>query len=136
MSRATKYQCPEVPRFQDGFTLLEVLVAIVILTTGLLGTAGLTTGVIRGNHYSKNVTSATAVAQTKLETIKSGGYSYATTANFPSDTVSMGGTTFTRATTIASSSPAANMKTVSVTVSWTESNNTGRSINLQTILAE
>jgi len=28
------------------------------------------------------------------------------------------------------------MKTVSVTVSWTESNNTARSVNLQTILAE
>ena len=120
----------------NGFTLLEVLVAIVILTIGLLGTAGLTTGVIRGNHFSKNVTSATAAAQTKLETIKSGGYVYATTANFPNDTVSMGGMSFMRSTTITSSSPAANMKTVSVTVSWTESNNTARSVNLQTILAE
>jgi prepilin-type N-terminal cleavage/methylation domain-containing protein len=133
MNRLAKY-----PRAKShgGFTLLEVLVAIVILTIGLLGTAGLTTGVIRGNHYSKNITSATAAAQTKLETIKSGGYSYATATNFPNDTVSMGGTTFTRATTITSNSPAANMKSVSVTVSWFESNNTARSVNLQTILAE
>jgi len=125
-----------VAKSQNGFTLLEVLVAIVILTIGLLGTAGLTTGVIRGNHYSKNITSATAAAQTKLEAIKSGGYAYATSANFPSDAVTMGGMTFTRATSITNSSPAANMKTVSVTVGWTESNNTARSINLQTILAE
>ena len=123
-------------RSENGFTLLEVLVAIVILTIGLLGTAGLTTGVIRGNHFSKNVTSATAAAQTQLESVKSGGYAYATTANFPNDTVTMGGMTFTRTTTITDSSPAANMKTVSVTVSWNESNNTARSINLQTILAE
>lgn len=122
--------------FQSGFTLLEVLVAIVILSIGLLGTAGLTTGVIRGNHYSKNVTSATAAAQTKLEAIKSGGYANATTANFPSDTVSMGGTSFTRTIAITSGSPAANMKTVSVTMTWNESNNTARSVNLQTILAE
>lgn len=121
---------------QNGFTLLEVLVAIVILTIGLLGTAGLTTGVIRGNHYSKNITSATAAAQTQLESIKSSGYANATTTNFPSDAVSMGGMTFTRTTTVTNSSPAANMKTVSVTVSWTESNNTSRSVNLQTILAE
>ena len=121
---------------QYGFTLLEVLVAIVILTIGLLGTAGLTTGVIRGNHYSKNITSATATAQTQLESIKSSGYANATTTNFPSDTVTMGGMTFTRTTTVTNSSPAANMKTVSVTVSWTESNNTSRSVNLQTILAE
>ena len=121
---------------QNGFTLLEVLVAIVILTIGLLGTAGLTTGVIRGNHYSKNLTSATAAAQTQLESVKSSGYANATTTNFPSDTVTMGGMTFTRTTTVTNSSPAANMKTVSVTVSWTESNNTSRSVNLQTILAE
>ena len=110
--------------------------AIVILTIGMLGTAGLTTGVIRGNHYSKNLTSATAAAQTQLESVKSGGYSYATSANFPNDTVTMGGMTFTRAISITNISPAANMKTVSVTVSWTESNNTSRSVNLQTILAE
>jgi len=121
---------------QYGFTLLEVLVAIVILTIGLLGTAGLTTGVIRGNHYSKNITSATAAGQTLLESVKSSGYTNATSANFPNDTVTMGGMTFTRTTTITNSSPAANMKTVSVTVSWTESNNTARSVNLQTILAE
>lgn len=126
----------DIATSQYGFTLLEVLVAIVILTIGLLGTAGLTTGVIRGNHFSKNVTSATAAGQTQLESVKSSGYANATSANFPSDTVTMGGMTFTRTTTITNSSPATNMKTVSVTVSWTESNNTARSVNLQTILAE
>ena len=126
----------DIATSQNGFTLLEVLVAIVILTIGLLGTAGLTTGVIRGNHYSKNVTSATAAGQTMLESVKSSGYTNATSANFPNDTVTMGGMTFTRTTTITNSSPAANMKTVSVTVSWTESKNTARSVNLQTILAE
>jgi type IV pilus assembly protein PilV len=126
----------DIATSQHGFTLLEVLVAIVILTIGLLGTAGLTTGVIRGNHYSKNITSATAAGQTLLESVKSSGYTNATSANFPNDSVTMGGMTFIRTTTITNSSPAANMKTVSVTVSWTESNNTARSVNLQTILAE
>ena len=121
---------------QRGFTLLEVLVAIFILTIGLLGTAGLTTGIIRGNHYSKNITSATAAAQSQLESVKSSGYANAVAANFPTDTVSMGGMTFNRVTTITSGSPAANMKTISVAVTWTESNNTTRSVTLQTILAE
>jgi type IV pilus assembly protein PilV len=124
------------PASQQGFTLIEVLVAIIILTIGLLGTAGLTTGIIRGNHFSKNITSATAAAQTQLESVKSGGYSYALAANFPNDSVTMGGMAFTRATTITANSPAANMKTVSVTVTWTETNNTSRSLTLQTILAE
>jgi len=116
--------------------LIEVLVAIILLTFGLLGAAMLTTGIVRGNHNSKNITSATAAAQTQLESVKSGGYSYAVAANFPSDTVSMGGMTFTRTTTITTNSPAANMKTISVTVSWYEANNASRSVTLQTILAE
>src|SRR5262245_39891577 len=121
---------------QRGFTLLEVLVAIFILTIGLLGTAGLTTGIIRGNHFSKNITSATAAAQAQIESVKSGGYLYALAANFPTDSITMGGMTFTRTTTITANSPAANMKTVSVTATWTETNNTSRSVTLQTILAE
>jgi type IV pilus assembly protein PilV len=125
-----------LPALQQGFTLIEVLVAIVILTMGLLGTAALTTGVIRGNHFSKNITSATAAAQSQLESVKSSGYTNAVAANFPNDTVIMGGMTFARSTTITAGSPATNMKTISVTVTWAEANNTSRSVNLQTILAE
>src|SRR4030095_2496422 len=136
MFRSMQNSQRKLPASQQGFTLIEVLVAIVILTMGLLGTAALTTGIIRGNHYSKNITSATAAAQSQLESVKSSGYVNAVAANFPTDTVSMGGMTFNRATTITSDSPAANMKTISVVVTWTESNNTTRSVTLQTILAE
>src|SRR5919107_5873274 len=120
-----------------GFTLIEVLVTALILTTGLLGTLGLATGVIRGNFFSKNLTSATAIAQTQLEAIQNRGYINATTTNFPTAavTVSMGNVNFVRATTITDNSPGANMKTISVTVTWAESNNASRSVTLQTILA-
>src|SRR5919106_2747684 len=101
-----------------GFTLIEVLVTTLILTVGLLGTAGLTTGIIRGNFFSKNITSATMVAQTQLEAVQNKGYAGATTANFPTTatTVNMGNVNFSRSTTVTDNSPASNMKTVSVTV--------------------
>ena len=125
-------------RSDQGFTLLEVLVTLVILSVGLLGTLGLTTGVIRGNFFSKNITSATAIAQTQLEAAQREGYANVTTTKFPAATqvVSMGGVNFNRATTITNNTPAANMKTVSVTVNWYEANNAQRSITLQTILAQ
>jgi type IV pilus assembly protein PilV len=126
------------PQRQCGFTLIELLIAIVILDIGLLGTAVLTTGVIRGNFYSKNLTSATVIAQTQLEAVQREGYVTTTTTKFPSSaqTVGMGGVNFSRTTTIANDSPAANMKTITVAVSWNEAGNAARSVNLQTILAQ
>ena len=115
-----------------------ILVTVVILSIGLLGTLGLTTGVIRGNFFSKNITSATAVAQSQLEAVQREGFENVTTTKFPTtaQVVSMGGVSFSRITTIANNTPATNMKTVSVTVNWYEANNTQRSITLQTILAQ
>jgi type IV pilus assembly protein PilV len=120
-----------------GFTLIEVLVTALILTIGLLGTLGLATGIIRGNFFSKNITSATAIAQTQLA-VQNKGYVNATTTNFPAAaaTVSMGNVTFSRTTTITNDSPNTNMKTVSVAVTWNETNNAARSVSLQTILAQ
>jgi Tfp pilus assembly protein PilV len=115
-----------------------MLVAILILTIGLLGTAGLTTQVVQGNFFSKNITSATVIAQTQLEAVQNKGYAGATTTNFPSGaaSASMGGVNFSRTTTITNDSPATNMKTIAVTVTWNESNNVARSVTLETILAQ
>jgi hypothetical protein len=103
----------------------------------MLGTASLTTGIIRGNFFSKNITSATAIAQTTLEGAQRVGYSgvdayVANTTSVPPNP-SMGGVTFTQS---ASVTTASNLKTVSVTVNWSEMNNASRSVNLQTILAQ
>lgn len=123
---------------QEGFTLIELFVTMLILTIGLLGTAELTAEIMRGNFYSKNITSATLIAQTQLEAVQNKGYAGATTTNFPATaaTVAMGDVNFTRTTTITDSSPASNMKTISVTVSWYEANNASRSVALQTIVSQ
>jgi len=123
---------------QSGFTLIEILITMLILEIGLLGTAALTTGIIRGNYFAKNITTATAIAETQLESVQREGYDNATTTKFPSSaqTVSMGGVNFSRTTNITDDSPAANMKTITVAVNWNEANNVARSVTLQTILAQ
>ena len=59
---------------EKGFTLIELFTAIFLLTIGLLGTAALTAGVIRGNIAGKNLTTATAIAQSCLQENRRGGW--------------------------------------------------------------
>lgn len=56
-----------MPLAQKGFTIIEVLIALVILVVGLLSLASLQLGAIRGNHLSNNITIALALSEDKME---------------------------------------------------------------------
>jgi type IV pilus assembly protein PilV len=112
-----------------GFTLIEVLVAMVILSIGLLGTAALITGIINSNKLSNRITTATVLAQDKMEEIKGAGYAGAVTETrtflpSPDDN-------YEREVTVVDGSPDANMRTVTITVYWESS----KSVTLKTILS-
>jgi len=57
-------------REAKGFSLLEVLAALVILAFGLLALAGLHVTSLRGNTFSHHLSLATVVAQDRLEFLK------------------------------------------------------------------
>jgi Tfp pilus assembly protein PilV len=126
---------------QAGFTLIEVFTAIFILTVSLLGTAALTTGVIRGNQAGRNMTTATAIAQTCLEENRRVGYSSAgavpaggsNSCVSGTATVTSAGVSFTRTLTIDAS--VTNIKTLTVAVSWSEGAVGTKSVSLVTIMA-
>jgi prepilin-type N-terminal cleavage/methylation domain-containing protein len=119
---------------EGGFTLIEVMIGTVILTIVSLGLCALTVSTIRGNAFSRQLTTATTLAQDRIEQVKRLGYpnahtvvgteAYGTIANFPG---------FKRVTAVAANTPAANVKTIAVTVSWASD---ARSVTSQTMLAE
>jgi len=55
----------------QGFSLIELLLAAAVLMTGLLGVAALLGVALQSNVLSKNTTSAVTLAQAKLEELKS-----------------------------------------------------------------
>ena len=52
---------------QSGFSMVEVLVAILLLTVGLLALAKMQTQAVASNNYGNQLTEATFLAQDKLE---------------------------------------------------------------------
>ena len=118
-----------------GFTILEVLIAIVILSVGLLGMAALAAGTINGNAFSKNLSTAITLAQDKMEEIWEQDYSYVA----PEGNASLASpfANYEREVTVDTTSfpdivgPPAQligMKVVTVIVSWT---NYGGTHNVQ-----
>jgi len=52
---------------QEGFTLIEILVALTLMAIAILSFSLTTMGVIRGHVSSRNLTAAVHLAQDKLE---------------------------------------------------------------------
>jgi type IV pilus assembly protein PilV len=119
-----------------GFTLMEVLVAMLILTVGLLGMAALITGIISSNKLSNRISTATVLAQDKMEEVRRVGYSgmpasnTTTTENYNTIT---NYSLYKRVTFTEVANPDAGMKKITVTVYWDSDDH---SVVLNTILAE
>ena len=110
---------------QSGFTLLEVLIAISILTVGLLGVAQMQIMGIQANYFSGNTTAALTLSEEKMEDLLGKSYSDAelTNGNHPDtnnpiDETSQAGGVYTRMWTVTDNTPITDTKTVTVSVGW------------------
>lgn len=130
---------------QKGLTLIEVLIALTILSIGLLGVALMQVTSISGGMFGREMAVSTTLGQDMLEKLRTLEYTSLTTdnallsGNHPdstdvSDGLAVGvgsanitderGQTtgpqiYTRTWSVTDSSPATNMKTLTVTISWT-----------------
>lgn len=102
---------PKLKKDQKGFTLLEFLIAVMVLSVALLGMGSLTGAMINYNKEAYSNTQAVALAQNKMEQLKNTPYGDLTGGT---DTQSP----YTITWTIASTSSGYDMKTITVTVTW------------------
>jgi len=110
--------------------MIELLVAMVILSTGLLGIGRLAVAVIEGNLRSRNHGVATVLAQDRIEALKGLGAGGAAPATEDYGTLS-GFPRFKRVTEVRQGVPETGLSTVAVTVYWDRD---GRSVVLRTLL--
>lgn len=102
----------------QGYSLIEVLIASVVLAIGLLGVAGMQVTAIKGNSYGHGVTQATFFAQDMIEQLKnSTDISAEVNGN---DTSGV----YNRAWQLQAAT--GNARLVTVTVTWTDAMNNHR----------
>ena len=59
---------------RNGFTLIEIMIAMVVLAIGILGVAKMQLSAIKGNSYASGLTEASTLAQNKMEELMSLAY--------------------------------------------------------------
>lgn len=114
-----------------GFTFIEIMIAVFLLVTALLGLISTTGMVINSNSFSKMMSTATTLAQDKMEELRNTSYTGISEAGSPETVESI----YTRRWTVASNVPATGMKTIAVTVSWSWKGST-HSVTMNGIVAQ
>lgn len=122
---------------QHGYTFNEILVAMAIAGTAVLGYSATTISVIKGNRTSENFTIAVNLAQDKMEQLK--GQPRLFNANHcpaAAETAinarGVAGGIFNRCWKIADSALAANLKEIEVRVDWYDTDR--RVVSLTTLV--
>jgi prepilin-type N-terminal cleavage/methylation domain-containing protein len=110
---------------QDGFTLVEILVALSIFTFAVLGLAAGTVSITRTNQNSHLNATAINLAQAKLEELRSMTTAAFATLSCPSstpcsDSTIASNTTYNRQWSITTNSPVTGVNRIDVSIAWTD----------------
>ena len=119
-----------------GISLLEVLIAMTLVSVILLGFAGFTSVAIKGSAFSQKMTTAVTLTQDTLEEVRRVGYR-ASLSGEDSQTEPYGSIPneplFQRIVVTKANTPAPGLQTIIVKVAWDSG---AHSTSLSTILAE
>ena len=102
---------------KKGFSLIEVLVALVILSIAILATAGLMVTTTKNNSFGNSMTEAATLAQDKIEELLVTDWGGITNNNDVVQVQGSQGISFNRNWNVAD---AGLLKTITVTVHWND----------------
>ncbi len=114
-----------------GFTLIEVLVALVILSFSLLALAGLMVTTTKNNSFGSNMTEAATFAQDKLEELRAIKWENLIDGN---NTDQQGGSTGINYTRNWNVTTNGSLKTITINVNWND--RAPHSIRLVSVLSQ
>jgi type IV pilus assembly protein PilV len=100
----------------EAFTLIEVMIALVVLSIGLIALAGLQVSAIKGNNFSKRITTAISIADDRIEQLKN--IPYADIQAEPATNLTVSNMNFSREVIVTINNPLPNTKRIDVTVRW------------------
>lgn len=120
----------------QGFTLLEILIAIAILALGIIALGKVQALLVTGENFAEQKAEAINLGNEKIEDLRNftalTGYTSIASGN---DNVVARNTTFTRTWTVTTNTDP-NYKNVDIQVTWTSQVGINHSIDLYTIIAE
>jgi type IV pilus assembly protein PilV len=105
-----------------GFSLIEILIALIILSIAFLGLAGLMIQTTRNNSFGGRITEAATFAQDKLEELRSTSWVAITSG---SDRLSVNGMNFNRNWTVVPNAIVApytepTLNTITISINWND----------------
>lgn len=107
-------------RPQRGFTMVEVMVAILLTGLTVIGVIGLFRVETRASTSSRRTTEAAVLAQDKLEELRTIAVASHTDSDTPLDPLTGSASIFTRNWVVAPDPEDASIVSITVTVSWNE----------------
>jgi Tfp pilus assembly protein PilV len=145
-SEWTQATIGQARRRTSGFTIVEVMIVIGLLTFGLLALSAMQIKAMHGSDRGRHATNAAAVAESNMEQLQQDPWaSIAPTGGFVADPVEPveqndiqldGGTSLERAYSVSyqiTDVEAGFTRAIDVQVSWTEEGGETRSITLSSI---